>query len=121
MWRRLTRDGTGNMARPKDPRRGGAELRAYLLAEAEGIRDRCVNIGASGGPPAVDGRPRTPRPDLAALVFDELDKPCRALREGLPYRFHRGDLPDWHPLRDTGVRLYDELELGADDVLRELD
>jgi hypothetical protein len=105
------------MARPKDRNAGGGELRAQLLAEAEAMRD----FISGPSPDPIDGRPNTSVDSpLRGMLYEVFDGPCRALRDGLAYVFPRDDLPDGHPLRYTGGRLYERLELGADDVLREL-
>ncbi|MBU8833830.1 hypothetical protein [Mycolicibacterium goodii] len=98
----------------------GAELRAYLLAEAEGLRDLLAF-----GDPALDElfeegkikrRPARHSHEVGEAVYGELDRPVQQLADGGEYRLRRNDLPDWHAERFAGGS-NDEFVLGADDVL----
>jgi len=105
------------MARFDDDELDMAGLRDYLLAGAVEFREIVAHSLRPGqnGQPMLDenGEPR--RYPLNAALWALLSPD--ELATGGAYRFQRYRLPDAHPARSMGGA-YDELELGADDVLR---
>jgi len=84
-----------------------AALRAYLLEETQAFRRLMVDtlLGDSI--------------ESAQIAWTECSKPVDALAAGEAVRIHRFALPPDHPLAPPhGGRPCDDLELGADNVLR---
>lgn len=104
----------------------GAELREHLLRLETALLCAVIGVNWPDGKGCLLDQLNAPAtlPPMPSLTAAQLASPFAhavvELTEGRAHRFRRGDLPDLHPLRATGERVHDEMELGADDVLREL-
>jgi hypothetical protein len=84
------------MARPKDRRSGGAELRAWLLAEAKSV------VAFLLGHDWPLGGHSSYEPTPTEIARHPFGTDVVALSEGRAYRLQRRDLPLDHPARRAG-------------------